>query len=214
MGSEREHRALGAGESITVEGKDFLLRPVVARNLAELEREALKFYKRQYLETFRDNMDLLGDQGKNLMMSKMEEVARWTASDLPQRDAFNCLEVPVTDKVKKWIEKEYGEVPKQLDSEEVNEVGCRALLSTALDNKELTPNQVKEMSGRRPRQGKVRFDQWWVTASVEGMVSIIRSALRDASDKEKARVNEWPFLKLVEASRIVERITSADLGNG
>jgi len=205
--SDREERALGAGDTIEVKGKEFHLKPVVAQSLADLERAALKEHKRNYIETFTDNADLLGEDSSKIIADKLEQVARWTTDDLPQRTAYDCSQVPVNDKLKKWIVEQYGDKPD-------TDNGCRAVVSTALDNEEITPDKVKGMTGKRPQQGRVRFDQWWVTASITGMISIIKSSLSDYSKEEREQVTQWPFLKIAEAARIVERITSADLGNG
>ena len=86
---EREARALGAGKILTIGEQEYTLSPVTVRDLCELEREALRSYKRQFLETFRDSFDLLPeDEGLKLLREKLEEAARWTLDDLPKRKAF------------------------------------------------------------------------------------------------------------------------------
>ena len=116
--------------------------------------------------------------------------------------------VKVNDKAKKWIEENYGDLPD-------TEAGQKALLSNALDTGKLKPDQLKKMTGKGPLQGKIRFDQWWVTASMTGMISFIASSVRrDHPQITKRDVAEWPFNKIAEAVRKVEQITSASMGNG
>jgi hypothetical protein len=205
MGTDREARALAAGGTVTVEDKEYKLRPVRARQLTELERESLKYYKRQYLETFTDNADLLGDSID--LSAKVDEVAKWTLDDLPQKIVHDARNVPVTKKMEKWIVEKYGEKPD-------GDAAYKAVVTTALDSGDITVEKVKELTGAIPRMGKARFDQWWVTACVHGMISIIRASLNGHAKDEVEGVDDWPLLKVTEAARIVESLTSADLGNG
>ncbi len=207
-GSDREARALAAADVIEVGGKKYRLRPVVAQHLVDLEREALSHYKRQFLQTYKDNADLLGDSAQDVLIQKMGEVAAWDLSDLPQKDAYDTSRLPVTNKAKKWIEDNYGEVPE-------SDVGIRAVLNNALDQGKLTVIQTKELTGANPIQGRVRYDQWWVTAATAGMISFITSSIReDHPEITEKDVAGWSFPKLAEASRTVESITSASMGNG
>lgn len=211
--SDREQRVLGAGEKIEVDGQEYRMRPISALHLVDLERDALAHYKRQYLQTFSQNADLLGEQAVPTLQREMERVARWDLDDLPRKNAFDVARVPITDGVRAWAEENQREANGEAAAE-LEDRTIRALLVTALDQERLTPEQVKEMSGKTPLQGKVRYDQWWVTASMEGMVSFIHSSIRCEHPRvTKESVASWPFAKISEASRLVERITSPDMGN-
>jgi len=54
-----------------------------------------------------------------------------------------------------------------------------------------------------------------VTATMTGMVLFILSSIQvenpNVTEKE---IDNWPISKLVEASRIVESLTSSEMGNG
>lgn len=206
MGNEAEARALAAGEIIEVNGQEYKLRPLAAQLLCDLEREALRFYKRQYLETYVDNADLLrGDVSKDLIEKKMDLVASWDLTSLPQKDAYDVSRVPVTEELKAWASDRGEDVTTD------NQV--RAVVAVALENGQLDPKQVKDMAGRAPLHGKVRYDQWWVTATMAGMASFITASLsQDGVDKRT--VYTWPFAKIAEAARMVEHLTAASLGNG
>jgi len=207
MSDDREARVLAAGDKLDVNGELYTLRPIVAQHLVDLEREALEHYKAQYLETFVKNKHLLGDKADEVLLQKMEEVARWDLNDLPRKVAFDVSRVPITEKLKKWVEEKFDEVPE-------TDAGIRSLVSTALDQERITSDQIKEMSGKGPLQGMVRYDQWWVTASTEGMVSFITSSVcHEHPNVTRKVVASWPFSKITEASRRVEKITSADMGN-
>jgi hypothetical protein len=208
MAGDREARVLAAGEKIEVEGKEYTLRPITVQHLCDLEREALKEYKRNYLRTFSDNADLLGDGKADILLEReMVKVAQWAVNDLPQRFAYDVSHVPLTDEIKSWVKEVYGELSD-------TDRGILAMLSTGLDEGKIKMEEVKKMTGSLPRRGRVRYDQWWITASFGGMVSFIYSSLRRAHpDMSKDDVEQWPLVSIIEAARIVESISSAALGN-
>lgn len=207
MADERESRALAAGRTIEVEGVEYRLRPITVQHLCDLEEDALDNFKRQYLKTFRDNADLLGDDAKELLVKKVDEVGRWSISDLPQKDAYDTGRVPVTAKVRKWVAENWEEVPE-------TDVGIRALLANALDTGRITARGLERLAGKRPLHGRVRYDQWWVTASMNGQIAFIVSSVRyDHPKVTKREVRNWPLVKITEAARIVESLSSAAMGN-
>ncbi len=206
--SERESRALAAAKTIEVDGKQYKLRPLSLQHLVDLEEEALSHYKRQYLDTFRDNADVFGKDKLNVLRAEMEKVAKWQLHDLPKKLAYDVSRLPITDAVRRWVEETQGEVPE-------TDTAIRALLATALDNEQLTAEQVKQMSGKPPVRGLVRYDQWWVTGSINGMLSFITTSIRsEHPEVTRDAIAAWPFTKIAEAARLVEGSTSASMGNG
>jgi hypothetical protein len=160
------------------------------------------------LETFQQNADLLGDNGRDMLAEKMEAAATWDVDSLPQRDAFDVANVPLNDKIESWLAENFGDLPN-------TESGVRALLVTALDQQRIRPKDVKAMTGKAPIKGRVRYDQWWVTASTNGMVALIFAALRRENvGLSKADVAQWPLPKTIEAARKVAELTAASMGNG
>lgn len=202
---------LRAGDLIDIPQPDgttrqYRLRPVVAQHLCDLERDALRHYKRQYLATFAENADLLGNGAAGaLIEKKMEEIARWDIQDLPQKTAYDIRACPVTPAAREWAAEHAPDV------ETGNDRAVMAVLMTGLDNGELSSEDVERMTGRRPRRGKVRYDQWWVTTSMEGMIGFVSYSVEGAS---RGDVASWPPVKLIEAVRVVETLTAADLKNG
>ena len=208
MSTDRESRVLGSGEIIEVNGKEYTLRPASVQHLCDLEREALRFYKRQVLETYSENLDLLPkNMAEEKLNQKLDEVSRWDLQDLPQRIAYDVSKVPLSKKVRDWIKTNYGELPD-------TEAGIRGILLNALDAKQITVSEIKELSGKAPLQGRIRYDSWWITGSPNGMISFIKSSLSsDHPEVTKEQLAKWPHIKLLEAGNIVEKITSADMGN-
>jgi len=208
MSGDREARVVAAGPSIEIDDKQYRLRPVSVQQLCDLELDALEYYKRQYLKTYARNVDLLDEKrSKELIEQKIEAVARWDVDDLPQKDAHDAGQVPVTEKIKEWIEEAFGELPS-------TDAGTRALLANALDTKRITPSEVKEMAGKGPLRGMVRYDQWWVTATLTGMVSFIAGSIQqEHPEVTREQVSNWSFVKVAEAARKVESVTTPAVGN-
>lgn len=219
MGTEKEARALAAGDFVEVEENGvvtkYTLRPIVVQNLCDLERMALNDYKRSYLSTYSDNRDLMeaaGMDASSLMMQKLEEVACWDLGNLPQKEAFSVQNVPLDGKagkrLRQWVKENHGEIPDSKSS-------LQAILVNALDTGKLKPDEIEKMTGTSPIKGMVRYDQWWVTASFNGMVAFITASVRyDHPELNPEKVSRWPMAKIIEASNLVERLTSPTLGNG
>lgn len=206
--SDTEARVLGAGQKIEVNGKTYTLRPVVVRLLCELERSALHEYKRDFLESYSRNLDLLppGDR-EAILRSKFEEVARWTVTELPQKTSYGVQGIPVTPELRTKLLEIYGEVPEK-------DNGVRAMLSLSLEAGTLKMEDAHKLTGVWPKVGKIRYDQWWVTGTISGMVEFTLSSVRREHPEMTAEmIKDWPVPKLVEASRIVESLSAADLGN-
>ena len=225
MSGEREARVLGAGEHFTVDKDEYTLYPVRAQQLCDLERDALKQYKKQYLTTFFDNQEMLGDNAQQKIDAQVEKVAAWDLGNLPQKDAYDIRDVkvgswakdPITDemeftistKVYEWLQANWKQVPS-------SEIGVKSLLVNSLDVGSLTVDKFHELTGEPPIRGRIRYDQWWVTASVEGQVAFISSSINSSSNGQnisRGRVKLWPLPKLTEAAHIVESLTMAQVEN-
>src|SRR5690554_3468201 len=101
-------RVTGAGVSLNVNGKEYQLRPVGLRQLQELQKEALRYYKRQYLQTFADAAALMGNgTSEKLLAEKIEECARWDVCDLPEQNAYDAEQVPINEQVLSWLRERY-----------------------------------------------------------------------------------------------------------
>lgn len=212
--SERESRAVGAGTKIRVGEQEYTLRPIAVQQLCDLEREALQYFRRQVLETYRENADLLGDRADDLIARKFEEVSRLTLDELPKKSAYDASRLPVTEEARRWVEDFRREAGGDRD-EVLDDGRVRALIAAALDQERITPEQVEKLTGQRPALARVRYDQWWVTGCFEGMVAFIHSSLRqDHPEVTKQDVRGWPISAIFETSREVEKITVPDLGNG
>lgn len=202
---DREARALGAGSTIAVNGKDYRLAPITMKLLHELQREALRSYKRQYLQTFVDNVEMLPE---GMLEKKMEQVARWDVASLPSHTAYSAVSVPITDELEKRLRELFGEeLPEST-------TGKQALLSTALDQGNITAKEVTELAGVAPKSGRVPYDMWWVTATHEGQITFVWASLQQNHPTlTRDEVGRWPIQKIMEAARLVETITTPDLGN-
>lgn len=207
--SDKEARVLAAGDTINVSGKDYRISPVGMKHLHEVQRAAVKYYKREYLTTFAENLDLLPkDQAAKLLEKKLEEVARWDIGNLPIKMAFDVQSVPVTnEKLLTLLEDSYGDLPE-------NELARRAVLAAALDAETIDPAEVEKLTGVKPRRVRVPYDSWWVTATRDGMISfVLASVQKNHPELTADDVGDWPLGKIMEAARLVESLTAPSLGN-
>jgi len=243
MSGDKESRMLGAGDTIDVtehysngksKKKTYTLRPVRVRELLELEREALKSYKKEYLTTFKENSVVFDGDKDKILRDEVARVGKWSLADLPQRDAFSLDSIEVSDKLINWTietcgidfseeqgesgESESGESEKasKATSTLISEIAIRALLITSLDNGGISSQEVYDLTGKRPLRGKVRYDQWWVTGTIDGMVAYVEQSAKFLHPEVNFDhiINTWPYHKIVEASRVVDRLTTASVGNG
>lgn len=207
--SDKEARALGAGEYVTIGETEYRLAPIGMRQLQEVQKLAIKAYKREYLTTVKENLDLLDDPGaaRELMEKKIDEVAKWDIGNLPVKMAYDTKHVALTPELIARMEAEFGELPP-------GELSRKAILSSALDAGMITFEEVAQLSGNSPRRGRVPYDTWWVTASFDGMVTFVWTSVRSSTPSiTREMVGDWPLPKIMEAARSVERITSPALGN-
>jgi len=212
--SDKEARAMGAGRKIKIGDQEYTLRPVVVQQLCDLEQEALQFYRRQVLKTYSSNKDLLGDFADALIEKKFEEVSQLALDDIPKKIAYDTSKLPVTAAAKMWV-KEFLEEIGGDQVEELNDGRTRVLLSVALDQEHISAAHVEKMTGQKPIQAKVRYDQWWITGCFEGKIAFIHSSIsQEHQNLTREEVGNWPISAIFEASRVVENITAPDLGNG
>lgn len=205
--SDKEARALGAGDTIEVDGKEYRISPVGMRQLHEVQRAAVRYYKREYLATYADNLDLLPErQRAEMLAKKFDEAAKWDVGNLPIKLAYDTRMVAVNEKLRSALEDEFDEVPE-------SELGVRLLLAAALDRELISPDDVFKLTGVRPRKARIPYDSWWVTAVREGMIAFVLASLNGQPGVTKEDVEAWPLHKIVEASRMAEGLTAPALGN-
>lgn len=225
--AEDTARALGSGSSTTIKigDKDCQIRPLTIAELGELERDCLSRYKRAYLKTYSENMDLLSDgAGTKLLNDKFEEVARWDIADLPPKSVYDPTQIKVTDKLVGWLkenvelllddEDEKGN-KKKLSKERAKD-RIRVLTALSLDNGELQDATYESLVGVAPKTAKVGYVNWWITATFDGMISMVYTCFRGnglSRDDIVKAIGDNPTL-LADASREIENLSAPAAGNG
>ena len=218
--SEDVARAVGARETMTVSiaGKECQVRPLVIRELAEVQRECLKMYKRQWLETYRDNQDLLDDDERaGLMSRKIDEASQWDIGDLPSKTAFDSTSLKLTKRVKQWIDANvegFKDPKEKAESNGKTDQRYRNAVVTMLDSGELEESEYKKMSGRAARKGEVGYVNWWITGDFDGMITMIWVVFKSYDVTKEQVAKELSFAKLAEVSRAIENLTVPAVGNG
>jgi hypothetical protein len=201
-------RVVGAGEVIEIGDRAYKVRPISIAELQEIQRLAVRAYKRQFLAAYAENMDLLPEAVRQQRLeAKISEVAGWDVADLPTKMAYDVSQVNITPKLESVLVEALGDLPQ-------TDAGKRAVLATALDMEAVTPQAVLEMTGTRPRRSRIPYDSWWITATFDGIVTMVWSAVHSSHpDLEKDEVARWPMAKLSEVARLAEKLTTPALGN-
>ena len=210
-------RAVGAGipTELTVNGKECRLKPLTVRELAEIQRDCLKHYRKDYLEALRDGYSLLPpERAEALMLQKIEETSRWDIKDLPPQIVYDPQRVHVTDGLKEWLKEELEAKVTMLEKEDV----VQRLTASALDSGTLTPAEYKTRTGFDVRPVRVGYMHWWVTATIEGLMSMAFFGLHPLGEpitrQDVAIEFTNQYAELVNVARQVEEQTKPDVGNG
>lgn len=204
--SDELARVVGAGNTVTVRDKTFTLSPLGMPALQEMQRAAIRDYKDSYLESYFEGIQRLPNW-EDRYANEVQRIAGWDVDDLPRKTVYGVLQVPMTDKMKTWLEEHFGDKPS-------NDMVARRLLATALDCEDIKQDQVFQLTGKRPMKSRVPYDGWWATAKEEGMVIFLHMSLKEKHPKlQLSAVRGWPLPKLIEASRMLEEITAPMLKN-
>lgn len=204
---------IGVSQEIEVSGKRYKIAPLTLRALQSIQQEAFRYFKREYLKTLADNLELSGlstEQRNQLMLKKIEEVGRWNINQLPRVTAYSTANVHVTEELKAHLRARFGE-DSQLDySEQV----CRNLLVSQLDAQEITPEQVIELCHVAPVRALIPYDMWWITGTLAGAIRLCWESLALANPTVTLEeVERWPLQHLFDTARKIEQLTQPAPGN-
>ena len=216
--SEDVARAVGAEgpTSITIKGKECHPRPLTIKELTELERVCLREWKKEYLRTFSDNVDLLpAGEGQKLLREKMEEVAKYDVSDLPPKHAFDPRALKINDKLIVWLKDHLDFDDEGMDGALRNRA-VRIMTATALESDMMSEQDYQKMVGVKPKKVQVGYANWWITATFEGMLSMIGLCFRDQGvTKEEVfeAIGNNPTA-MATLARDIEKLSAPKVGNG
>lgn len=206
---DKEARALGAGEIVSVEGREYRISPLNARQLQEVQRAALKNYKQQCLQVYLDNRDALPE---GVLERKLEEVSKWDIDSLPSKISYDCDNVPVNGAVSELLNSVYNGM--NLDFSVTTEIEKRALLARALNKGDLTADKVEQTTGQRPGISHTPYDFWWISTSYDAMALFVAYAIiPNHPEVTKSQISNWPITELAKIATTVKEITEPALGN-
>ncbi len=211
MAKEAVARAIGAGHTLEVEGKEYDLVPLTMRGLMAVQREAVNYYKRQVLQSYTENADLLPeDMRREFIAEKFSEITRWDVSDCPTHEAFSYADIEVTQPLLIWLQGEYPAL--EISIEDADRI--KVLIGAALDAGELSKTDYIQMCGKLPPKAKIPYDTWWVSSVQEGQLAMLRqSVLKDGEPITSEELQTWPTHSVIEACKAVELLTIPEMGN-
>lgn len=206
---DKEARALGAGVTANVGGKEYSIKPITLGLLQQLQREAMASYKKSVIATYAESMDALGDVGPVLLEKKLDEVSKMQIDDLPKRVAYTTNHLPVSGKLRKELVRVFGDdtILEQPEAQVLE------LLAVAMDQKSVSTEDVEKLTGKRAVVSRIPYDSWWVTASYEGMIALIYTSLSQEHEVSREEIGKWPMKDIAEVARAVESVTAPDMGN-
>jgi len=214
--AEQEARVLGSGVFITVDGKEYKLSPIGMGALQEVQREAVKAWKRDCLQAYKEGLKLLDldpESEMTLLRAKLDELTPKQIDDMPRKDAYNVSMFDLTESGKygealyDLLEKVHGERPDR-------EAQAGALLMAALDGGDVTPEEVEKITGTAPKRTRIPYDTWWITASYEGALTFVFHSVKIEHEEVVLKdVASWPLPKIMEAAANVESLTAPAVGN-
>jgi len=205
-------RALKAPSPMVVKfgDKECQVRPLGVQELTEAERECLKNYRRNYLETWVENADLL-ENSEGMLQEKMELAARWDVDDLPKKTAYDPVSVEITERLKSFVGNYLS-----LELKSLSDKRTKQLTAGLLDQGSLTIQEYKELTDKNIRSVKIPYVNWWVTGSFDGMSTFIWLCFRKygvMKEEVLSKISKEPAL-LIELSREIERLSTPAVENG
>lgn len=205
-------------ETVQIGGKTCTTRALSLRELGEIERECLNLYRRSYLESYSQNGDLLPVNLKEkLMIEKFEESARWDVSDLPLKEVYDPARLVVNDSLIEHLAVIFDFTSGQFDKldEKTKKKQYQRLTATALEQGELSEDDYTRMTKNKPRKAKAGYVQWWITATYEGMLTMVWAAFKHngvTKDEVSATLGK-DLTMLVNLSREIEKLSAPSSGN-
>lgn len=169
--AEDTARALGAGggrEAIMIAGKACHTRPLSAKELAEVEREALKAYRRSYVESYKENLDVIGGTHE-MLLAQLEKVSRWDVSDLPAKFSFDPRKIVITPALKAWLVSTYEINIEKAGSDDY----LKRIAAVALDTKMMESADYEKLTNSKPPKVKIGYVNWWITGCYDGIITFI-----------------------------------------
>jgi len=207
-----ESRAVASRDEHIVNGVTYILEPLGIRELTEVQRAAIRFYRREYIQTYRDGLMIAFQEDESrveaLVLLKIDEVARWDVDDLPKKTAYALGAVPVSKKLKDLILK------IKPDFKEKDDASTRVLVTSLLDSGALEEEEFVAATGLRPEKGTIPYDAWWITGVYAGMVEFIVSSIRKSNPTiHRADIERIPYQDLAIMAHKLEHLTAPDIKN-
>lgn len=205
-------RAVGSASSdaLTIADKEAHLKPLTLATIGTIERECLTSYRRARMEAYRELVEFLPEEDRaQALRDKVEELSQLTLEDLPEKKAYSASDVILSDELKKWLS-------DRMDIEKFSDKQLQRIVASLLDQEDLKPEDYKSMTGKQIRAVKIGYASWWITADMEGMVSMVYWSIEGSGitrEEVKAHLGS-DISTLMNLAREIESITAPSLGNG
>lgn len=217
-------RAVGAGgTTLVIAGKECQIRPLTAKELAEVERECIDNYRQSYLESLAKSAHLVFPdkrERQSYLREEMEKAAKWDVEDLPRKPVHDPKKIKVNKRLHLWLTENMNLSDKDVDGKLLTkaklEERIKRAAGTALDSGILDKSTYENLVGEIPKASYVDYVSWWSTATVDGMVTLIWKSVQNSGvtkEQVMTELSEKPDL-LATHSRDVEHLSAPAEGNG
>lgn len=217
-GNEDVARSLGAGgaEDFTINGKRINPRPLTLKEITELQRDCVSQYRMRHLTALKQSAELIYDtqrEAREYLTEHALATANWDIDDLPYRDVYDTTETVLTDELEFWaVEKIPGYDVKK------SEKAKRRFIAFALDAEILSDADYLRLTGKPVNKIKTSYVNWWITATPEGMLSMVWHMIKGDGGFSKEELELALAEKqglFAQMSRSIESLTTpAAEGNG
>lgn len=213
-------RAIGAsgGSTIKIAGKDCRPKPLTLKELGELERRALRAYRRDYVQAVMDVAEYLQEPNRSEVINKrVQEAANIVLKELPPHFICDPSSIECTQPLKDWIKQNFNiAAPDEKGAPEDVHSGYQKAAALAINQGALTETEYTQIVGKPVVRTRVAYPNWWIASTPDGQLAMIHQSFRDynVTESQVAEALGVDRGKIFELYSEVEEITAPDVGNG
>lgn len=214
-------RAVGAkdGMAVMVDGKECTIRPLSIVELAEIERECVSNYRKEFLQAWKDTLEFFPeDQRLSVMQEKINEAAKFELKTLPVKYAYDPKHIELTNDMRKWIDENMSawvEEFKDSRSDRIDQF-LRSLAVQALEQGLLSEETYSTLAKKPVKKNKVGYVHWWVSNTMPGRLAVVYPVFRDnglTREQIKRAVSNGE-IKLDVIQEAIQALSVPEAGNG
>lgn len=213
-------RAVGAkgSEFVVIDGIECHARPLGLAELAQVERECLSSYRKEWVKGYYDNLEYIPESKQEaFILDKIDQAAAFKLTDLPPKFVYDPMKIELTNEIRSWLTLNMDEFLEDAKPGTGDyDKALRIAAVNALETDVLKDNEYEKMAKKPAKKTKVGYIHWWITATHDGMLTLMWQAFSDLqvskSDISKAVGRNRKIVASI--AREIEKLSAPDSGNG